>query len=121
MINKRLGINDIPLSVFNIAGNQMAFVGERNPIYTDIVVEGDVKKLKFIAYFYNLEKQKNSKTKHFEDQCVAILTCNMPKLHLFMREAMRMEGALPNMSKIIHKRKGAQSEGQTPKTAFKDI
>ena len=68
MVNKRLGFHDVPMSVFNIAGNNLAYIGERDPIYTDIIIEGDLSKLKFIIYLYNLERQKNSKNKHFEDQ-----------------------------------------------------
>ncbi|CAI2387138.1 unnamed protein product [Moneuplotes crassus] len=114
MTNRRYGFKDVPMSIFNIAGNNLAYIGERDPIYTDVIVEGDLKKLKFIIYLYNLEKQKNSKRKSFEDQCVGILVCNMPKIHLFLREAMRLE-IMPLISKFKVNKHGKSQ------VSFKDI
>jgi len=79
MINKRVGARTswltlespqtvIPMTCFDVLGNKFAYIGERDPIYTDVIVEGELASMKFIVYLYNLERQKNSKTKNFHDQ-----------------------------------------------------
>jgi hypothetical protein len=106
-----------PMTWFRILGNEFAFIGERNPIYTDVIVEGDLKSLKFVMYLFNLEKQKNSKTKHFEDQCVGILVWNMPQIQLWLREAMNLN-LIPNLSQfkgktLVRKQLGFKNISET--------
>ena len=101
MQNKRIGFKDIPMTTFSIMGNFYAYIGERDPIYTEIIVEGNLAKMQYIVYLYNLEKQKTSKGKDTDKQIVGILVCNIPKVHIIMREAMRLGNVIPSYSKFI--------------------
>lgn len=56
MMHKRIGYKDVPISTFTLANNFYAYIGERNPIYTDIIIEGNLKANQFVVYLYNLEK-----------------------------------------------------------------
>lgn len=109
MMNKRVGFKDVPMTTFTVMGNFFAYVGERDPIFTDLIVEGNLAKMQFVVYLYNLEKQK-TKTR-LEDQIVGVLVCNLPKVHLLMREAMRMGNVIPSIKKFKSKdKKGVTSK-----------
>lgn len=56
MMNKRIGYRDVPMSTFSLFGYDLAYIGQRNPIYTDLVIEGNPENMEFICYLYNGEK-----------------------------------------------------------------
>ena len=88
MENKRIGFKDVPMTTFNLMGNFFAYIGERDPIFTDAIVEGNLAKMQYIIYLYNLEKQKSSKGKKLDEQIVGILVWNIPKVHVLPDSAL---------------------------------
>ena len=105
MVNKRMGYDDIPLSTFNVWGYDFAYVGERQPIFTDVIVEGNLSTMQFIAYLFkgeltSKEVNKRTRKRKIDTKCVGILTWNIPRVHIYFREAMRLGGILPTMEKM---------------------
>lgn len=51
MLDKRVEFKYIPMTSLRIGDKQMYYVGERISAFTEVIIEGDVEKRKFVAYY----------------------------------------------------------------------
>lgn len=51
MMDKRVEFRYFPLTTLKVGDTPVYFVGERNQVYQEIILHGDIEEKKFIAYF----------------------------------------------------------------------
>ena len=78
MMDKRIEFRYIPFTSMKIGDSPVYFIGERNQAFHEVIIEGDVEKKKFIAYFV------------YGKEICGVLTVGYQNLHLYIWEAMKM-------------------------------
>lgn len=78
MMDKRIEFKYIPMTSMNFNGTPIYYVGERNPAYHEVIINGSVEDNKFVAYFV------------YGQEIVGFLTVGFTNLHLYLWEAMKL-------------------------------
>lgn len=78
MLDKRIVMNYIPHTYLRINGVPIHYIGERNNRSTEVIMEGDPKKDKFILYYI------------YGEEVIGFATVGYQNAHLFLWEAMKL-------------------------------
>jgi hypothetical protein len=79
MLDKRIDFSYIPMTRLKLLDREYYYVGERNPIFTEVFIDGDIEKgEKFVMYLIH------------GNEVIGFLTCGFNNLHIYLLEAMKL-------------------------------
>mmetsp|Transcript_22472 Transcript_22472/g.25857 ORF Transcript_22472/g.25857 Transcript_22472/m.25857 type:complete len:171 (-) Transcript_22472:14-526(-) len=78
MLYKEVPMEYLPLTRLTLGNTEVYYYGERNNLFDEVIVSGDIKSDKFVVYYCR------------EGIVCGFLTFGYKNLHLYMIEAMRM-------------------------------
>ena len=78
MLDKKVEYRVLPHVYMNIDGKPIHFVGERNHAITEVIVEGDQQKGKYIVWYV------------YGEEVIGFMTVGYQNLHLYLQEAMKL-------------------------------
>jgi len=77
MLDKDCEFKYIPMTNLTIGKTPIYFHGERNHPFTEVIVSGDIKSGKFVAFYI------------YGDEIAGFVTVGYQNLHIYLREAMK--------------------------------